>query len=860
MNAVLRLSRRGLWRARWRSLLILAMIALPVAAACGLVTLLATRDIDPQESVFGRLGTADALIMTAEFAAPVRQDASGREYLFEPEIIGTPPSPTWTAADIAAATGGRAVPVTQGMRAAETAQGYAWLWALEMDAGDPLTRGIYRLTSGRMPRAAGEVAVLPELAHLAPVGTRLRLIAPDREMTVVGVASVAFQRGVPVKLIGWPGDLLDTAADQPFWLVDTPGPVDWAQVLRLNERGLVVSSRAVAENPPVLPPVYPSRPGWEPAVPLGLGIVLVVLEVVLLAGPAFAVGLRRRRHELALLAAQGASPGRLRAVLVADGLTLGVLGALAGVPLGILGAAAAVAYGTPLIASEFDPFDVPWWQVAGISVLAVVSGALAALAPAVSAGRTEVAAALAGRRGAQDRRPRRPILGWALLAAGIAIMAVGVWTTMVTVFTGGVVALLGLVALTPGLVTLTARFGARLPLPLRLAARDAARNRSRTAPAVAAVLAALAVMTPLAVLAASLDTVQRQTYRAAFQPGTLVVAAQNLTPELWDRVRATVAAEFPGVPVVEADSVGLSPGRPPWVDQMSLRWDCHQCAFTFTALGQVVSGGPELLRLLLGREDPAAERALADGKAVVLTAGAVQDGKARFSVPSQAPGADPRHADVPMRDLELPAVQVIPPDREPVLAVVPPSAVADLKLFAQPVGLLVAPPVTFAQKDRLAALLHAVSPQISVEVGGERGDGAALELTVIATAAALLALAATLVATALAAADARPDLDTMTAIGASPRVRRIAVAGQAAFVAGLGTLAGVAAGLIGGIAFVGSTVVTLNQGERNNFAFGEIFTVPWVLCAGAVVVLPLLAAVIAGLFTPVRTRPVRRLT
>ena len=57
---------------------------------------------------------------------------------------------------------------------------------------------------------------------------------------------------------------------------------------------------------------------------------MALLEVVLLAGPAFAVIARRMQRSLALMAATGATPPQARRVVLASGLVLGAAGADAG--------------------------------------------------------------------------------------------------------------------------------------------------------------------------------------------------------------------------------------------------------------------------------------------------------------------------------------------------------------------------------------------------------------------------------------------------------------------------------------------------------------------------------------------------
>ena len=68
----------------------------------------------------------------------------------------------------------------------------------------------------------------------------------------------------------------------------------------------------------------------------GIGL----LEVVLLAGTAFAVGARRQTRELGLVAAGGGTGRHVRRIVLAQGLTLGALGAAGGV---LAGSAIAIA-------------------------------------------------------------------------------------------------------------------------------------------------------------------------------------------------------------------------------------------------------------------------------------------------------------------------------------------------------------------------------------------------------------------------------------------------------------------------------------------------------------------------------------
>src|SRR5690606_25241040 len=127
---------------------------------------------------------------------------------------------------------------------------------------------------------------------------------------------------------------------------------------------------------------------------------LAMLEVVLLAGPAFAVGARRRQRDLALVGASGGTPAQLRRIVLADGVVLGLAGAVVGLILGI----AAASVSLPLLEEYLMQRRVGGWRMwptalAAIAGAAVLTGVLAALIPATTAARQHLVAALAGRRG-----------------------------------------------------------------------------------------------------------------------------------------------------------------------------------------------------------------------------------------------------------------------------------------------------------------------------------------------------------------------------------------------------------------------------------------------------------------------------
>ena len=132
-------------------------------------------------------------------------------------------------------------------------------------------------------------------------------------------------------------------------------------------------------------------------------VLILVVEVLglafigLLSVASFSVLAQRRLRALGMLSAIGATERNLRLVMIANGLLVGVVGALAGVALGL---AAWFAYAPTLQQAtdhEVDPASLPWWAIAIAAVFAIVTSVLASRRPAKAMAAVPVVAALSGR-------------------------------------------------------------------------------------------------------------------------------------------------------------------------------------------------------------------------------------------------------------------------------------------------------------------------------------------------------------------------------------------------------------------------------------------------------------------------------
>ncbi|WP_031158527.1 FtsX-like permease family protein [Streptosporangium roseum] len=860
--AALRISRRDALRSRGRSALIVAMVGLPVLVITVTLIFAETADITPREGLTAQIGAADLRIWTLGGQRFPTRAAGGEIY--------------WTAAPSSSAEivsllghGARVIPANDGSVDFRGEDGYDHVAAHELDLRDPLTAGMYRLLRGRLPAAPEEIAVTPGTEERgAPLGTTPAVGPKQTPKRVVGVVEHPHQTR-SAEIVGFPGTLLfDGRNGQGTgWLADTSQPITREDIRRLNTAGLGVRA-----------PVVPEGSGdwndccWvvssydvEQLMTIGLAVVMSVLEVVLLAGPAFAVGLRRRRRELALIAAQGGAPGHLRMIVFADGVVLGGGAALLGLILGVgLGSLAALLEAGRLIGGV-GPLDIPWRPILIVTLLGAVSGITAAVVPAVQAARQDVAAVLGGRRSQARDRAGRPVLGLILLVVGAAAAVFAVRFDPVWVLTAAVLAQLGLVALAPALVGITASLAARLPLPFRLAARDASRHRGRTASAVAAVMTAAAAFTAVAVMTNSNFAVRRDSFQAALPEGTMRISGPDRDDARWTGTKAVAERMFPEAPLIEAaeplDITGTS------IELAPLHFSDGGPYAGRSYSGGLPVGGRQLLELVQGRRDPAAAAALDAGKAVAFDPRLVRGGRMRLHVTTFTSD----EYEVP-DDLTVPAVVAEAADPQYAVGVLPASALHAIGLKTKAHTLYIDPAgrrLDREQEGKLEReLAAAAGGSVDVFVQGGLGQGVLPQLALFLAAASVLVLGGTFAATGLAAADLRPDLATMAAVGAPPGTRRLVVAGQAGFIAGLGALVGALAGIATGIAAIWPVL-----GQARNaggpmtpaglppFPSGApTIEIPWLFLVALVVGLPMLAALVAGAFTRTGVTLTRRVT
>lgn len=187
----LRIARREARRAKGRTALVMALIGLPVLALSFAAVSYDMFTLTAQEQLAREIGTADARL-TRVASGPVEQDSTGG-VLAAPAEEGAPEAETET--NVAAALPGltadqvRALLPTAshvsshwyGEVRASTATGVGTLRAEAFDLTDRLVEGIARVTDGRTPAGATEVALTASAATRLGVGIgdQLELVESD---------------------------------------------------------------------------------------------------------------------------------------------------------------------------------------------------------------------------------------------------------------------------------------------------------------------------------------------------------------------------------------------------------------------------------------------------------------------------------------------------------------------------------------------------------------------------------------------------------------------------------------------------------------------------------------------------------
>lgn len=903
----LRMARRDVRRHRGRSGLVLLMVGVPTLLLVFGLTFAATAQITGVERIPYEIGSGQAWVgppsSTVAVQTPDADGGGGSETAATP-IPGYAegaPLGERTAA-IGALLHGTALPIDETAVRVRLAPRSAPRMSVLVADGRFGYGDLLRLTSGRWPTSDTEVLVTDAgVKSGLPRSGTMTVATGERTttVTVVGTASTTTAKDVvSLSHFGLPDE-------STRWVIKRSTPVRWDEVRRLNAYGLTVLSADVLRHPPSLDQLDPQLRDWASQSAQGqrtlavAGGTVLLLVTTLLVGPAFAVSAARQRRTLALAASNGATTGQLRRTVLAQALVLGVLAAGIGAVLGILAVPVMTRGALPHV-TDFaaGPLDIPWLPLLGVTAIAMLSAVIAALVPASRLGRLDIIGVMKGQNVSPPVSKVLPVLGLVLAVGGGAVLFQSVVSHAreIPIVAGGVALILGTLFLVPLALVLVSRLAHHLPVPLRMAARDAARQRSRSAPAVAAVVGAIAALTMMLVGLASDTTQQAREYTPSGPSGEGVVHAMYVdggsdpAKMAAAELRSMAESLRQAAPTLSTARLDVSEGlyttdssaATPWVatvpagctPEQTVSGDADvdprtgqpRCAGfgsnQFKMVGSLPLGEIERRFAL----DAAQGRVLADGGAVLLVGehASVPASVTLAHGTSRVDGATGAIKDltvagsttVPVIGLRAtPDLLVRMPEQAGLLVT---DRTADrLGWRLTPTALVVHDPagaIDTATEDKVNAALGDEG-ELRVERGFQRVDR--IVIAVIVGVFAFLLLVITLTSTALSMAEQQNDQATLAAVGATRRTRRAMAAAQALVLCGIGAVLGFAVGLVPGIAVAHPLTDNAGMGSCDTLtgfcsdagqqSSAAIVTIPWLPLMVAVVGVPLLAAAFSWL-------------
>ena len=441
---------------------------------------------------------------------------------------------------------------------------------LEFRAQDP--HGPYgdarlALRRGSYPQGAGQIAVTDGVATLLGGEIEETVALDGRRWTVVGVVENPRDLSDEFALVsassaGAPDHvtvLVDADADSVERLMDGP----------TSARFGFAGSEARQSNR-----------GADALAMFSVATVFLLLAT-LVAAAGFAVIAQRRLRQLGALAAIGATEKHLRLVLLTNGTVVGAIGALIGAIMGLAIWLALVPTLEPAVGHRIDPLSLPSTLLVAIVFVAVLGATAAAWWPGRVVARIPVTLALSARPPRPRATHQSTIVAAVLIAAGIASLALSNRDSEPLIVAGVLATIVGTLLLGPLAIRLFARAARHTPIAARLALRNLARYQARSGAALAAIALALGIAAAVVIVAAAeekksaaeppnLSNRQIRVYTGA-TPGPEIIAVQP--PAELERMAARVrqlAAGLNDAAVVPLRNVS-QPGERSFVDDSGIR-------------------------------------------------------------------------------------------------------------------------------------------------------------------------------------------------------------------------------------------------------------------------------------------------
>ncbi len=575
------------------------------------------------------------------------------------------------------------------------------------------------------------------------------------------------------------------------------------------------------------------------------GVTLGMLLIALVAVGGFAVLAQRRLRSIGMLESLGATDRHLRLTLRANGVIVGVAGAVLGV---LSGFAAWSAYRPSLEQSSHHVIGELQLPVAVVVVsmgLAVLTTFLASGHPARQMTRRSVVAALSGRPAPPPRVHRTVVPGVVLLVGAFLLLTVSggmIGGGMPELVLGLAALIAAMILLGPFFLSGVAELGRRAPVAVRLALRDLDRYRARSGPALAAVALGVLIAVVICVAASArygnvldytgpnLASDQMIVYASSHASGAVMVKRGG--PE--QRGNSAKTAKAPPLAVVRKSVLGIAAalGTRDVVELLQVPVTLQRAAPGRNFTGPLYVATPSLLRafgIKASQFSPSAD---------ILS---MRPGLAGISGMHLLPsGPGPLHGPGPggLAHPVIETVSALPSGTSAPNTVITEHAVHELQLSPTVSGWLVQAPATLSASQVASARQAAAALGLSIETKDDAPSGGQVisYATLFGIALALAVLAMTV---GLLRSETAGDLRTLAATGAGSRTRRALTATTAGALALLGALLGTIGGYAGAVAWFSAS--TLNGGVS------ALANVPLRSLLFILVAMPLFAAAVGWL-------------
>jgi putative ABC transport system permease protein len=540
---------------------------------------------------------------------------------------------------------------------------------------------------------------------------------------------------------------------------------------------------------------------------------LAFIGLVSVAG--FSVMAQRRLRALGMLSAIGATARNLRLVMIANGLAVGVVGALAGAALGLAAWFAYVPSLQQATGHVIDAVSLPWWAFAIGVVFAIATPVLASRGPAKAVARVPVVAALSGRPAPPKAVHRSALPGAIMFAGGLACLALTGGVAEAGRGPGNALLLLaGLVATSAGIMllaplaisVLTAGAGPWLPVAVRIALRDLVRYRARSGAALAAatfavflamaicIVASLKFEDPLNWSGPDLSSSELVVYTYDSNGGMMTQLSGVQVASLSGQV-SSLAASLHAQSVLPLEWAGAG------LNQVDAKQHDHFTGTMYVATPQLLA----MYGIKAGQIAPGTDiLTVRPGLAGLPRMEMYWGGYGECSGTCIA-GQEPAPPPCTVRNgcLVGPVIATVgklPGGTSEPNTVITEYAVSKYHLQPSLSGWLIQAPAPLSTTQVNAAQQFALANKVTIET--KAGGPSLAEITDGATALGIvIALGVLAASVGLIRSETARDLRTLTAVGASGATRRMITAATAAAVGLLGAVLGIAGALAAGLAF-----------------------------------------------------------